>query len=92
MEDDGLWAALYGVTTSPLQAWAGWWCGQGSTARLQLLACVGSACAEGVAMNVLQGISGLWPSLISNQTEHIDTPRLRAVWSPHIAELWAVKP
>jgi len=81
--------AAWGVSLSPAQAWAGWWCG----GRMQVIACTGSGCLPDVAKRVMSTTSEiLGAELKAARTEHIDSSALRAVWWPHMAEIQAVKP
>jgi len=81
-----------GLTTGPLRFWAGWWCGTGEAARIQVVACEGSGCFIGPAGAVLSGASKLWPTVATNATEAIDSPRLQKIWVPHLPEIQALKP
>jgi hypothetical protein len=81
-----------GLTSGPLRFWAGWWCGVGEAARMQVVACEGSACFLGPAGAVLSGASKLWPTVATNATEAIDSPRLQKIWLPHLPEINALKP
>ena len=82
--------AAWGVSLSPVQAWAGWWC---NTSQLQIVACAASGCLPDVARRVISTTSDtLNVELRGARTEHIDSPALRAVWEPHAAEIDAVKP
>jgi hypothetical protein len=81
--------AAWGVSLSPVQAWAGWWC----DGRLQVVACAASGCLPDTARRVLSTTSNtLNTELKSARTEHIDSPALRAVWEPHMAEIVAARP
>jgi hypothetical protein len=71
--------AAWGMSISPLQAWAGWWCGD----RMQVVACSGDGCKSGVAKTVIDGVATLKGTLLVNRTMHIDAASLRAIWEPH---------
>lgn len=81
--------AAWGVSLSPVQAWAGWWCGQ----SVQIVACAGSGCLPDVARRVMSTTSDtINTELRGARTEHIDSPALRAVWWPNWAQIEALKP
>lgn len=80
--------AAWGVSLSPAQAWAGWWCGD----RVQLLACVAEGCKPEVARGVISSVSDIMNTQIKGaRTEEVDSPRLKAVWAPHLAEIEAMR-
>jgi hypothetical protein len=80
--------AAWGVSLSPVQAWAGWWCGE----RAQVVACVAQGCKPDVARGVMASITDIMNSQIkSYRTEEVDSALLKAVWSPHAAEIDAMK-
>jgi len=80
--------AAWGVSLSPTQAWAGWWCGD----RVQVLACVADGCKPDVVKGVISSISDIMNTQIkASRTEEVDSERLKAVWAPHLAEIDAMK-
>jgi hypothetical protein len=80
--------AAWGVSLSPVQAWAGWWCGS----RVQLVACVAESCKPDVAKGVIASVSDILNTQVKAfRTEEVDSDRLKAVWWPHAAEVDAMK-
>jgi hypothetical protein len=80
--------AAWGVSLAPVQAWAGWWCGE----RVQMVACVAEGCKPDVARGVVASITDIMNSQIKTfRTEEIDSARLKAVWASHVAEIDATK-
>lgn len=81
--------SAWGVSLSPVQAWAGWWC----EGRLQVVACAASGCMPDTARRVMSTTSNTLNTELRNaRTEHIDSPALRAVWEPHWSAIVAARP
>jgi hypothetical protein len=80
--------AAWGVSLAPIQAWAGWWCGE----RVQVVACVADGCKPDVARGVMASLSDIMNAQVKAfRTEEVDSARLKAVWDPHVAEIDAMK-
>lgn len=80
--------AAWGVSLSPVQAWAGWWC----DGRLQVVACRAEGCKPDAARAVLASVSDIMNTQVKAfRTEEIDSVALKAVWGAHLAEIAAMK-
>jgi hypothetical protein len=80
--------AAWGVSLSPVQAWAGWWC----AGRVQIVACSGAGCRPDLARMVINTTSDiLYKTLVGARTDDIGSTAMRGVWEPHWAEIVATR-
>jgi hypothetical protein len=81
--------AAWGVSLSPVSAWAGWWC----AGRVQIVACAGASCRPDLARMVINTTGDILnKTLVGARTDDIGSTAMRAVWEPHWDEIVATRP